>query len=109
MNSQKYDKCISILRHVQAKDEWGTPLPGDDAWEPITTGMIWANILHLSGSESVKANVDVSKVRTSIRIHWRTGVDASMLVQHHDLRYKIISVLPAEHRQHVDLVCELVK
>lgn len=109
MNSQEYDKCISILRHSQARDQWNTPVPGSDQWLPITTGTIWANIKHLSGTEAVKANADVATVRASIRIQWRTGVDEGMVVQHHAQRYKILAVLPAAHRQHVDLVCELVK
>lgn len=97
---------IHIQRKTGPKDSWGTPLP--EAWENITAKPIWANVKFLSGSETIKADADVSVVRASIRIRWRTGIDAGMRVLHVGQVYDIEAVLPGVGRQHVDLVCRVL-
>lgn len=96
---------IYIQRKTGGKDAWGTPLP--EAWENITARSIWANVRHQSGSGAIKADADVSVVRASVRIRWRTGVDAGMRVVHAGANYDIEAVLPGANRLHLDLVCKL--
>ena len=97
---------IHIQHKTEVKDAWGTPLP--DAWENLTAKPIWANVRFLSGSEAIKAGADVSTVRASVRIRWRTGIDAGMRVLYQGQVLDIEAILPGGNRQHVDLVCKLV-
>lgn len=97
---------IHIQRKTGGKDGWDTPLP--EAWENITVKPIWANVKFLSGSESIKADADISLVRASIRIRWRIGIDAGMRVLFGAQVFDIEAVLPGSGRQHVDLVCRLL-
>lgn len=97
---------IHIQRKSGGQDDWGTPLP--EAWENITATPIWSNVRYLSGSEAIKAGADVSTVRASVRIRWRTGIDAGMRVVHSGQVLDIEAVLPGVGRQHVDLVCRLL-
>lgn len=96
---------ITIQRKGAATDAWGQPLP--ESWEDVA--MVWANIRHQSGSESIKSDKPTSEVRASIRIRWRGGIDAGMRVLHGSMVYSIEAVLPdAVGRVHVDLVCRQV-
>lgn len=94
---------ISIQRHTQAKDEWGTLIPGSEAWAELAK--VWADVKHPSGLGAVKADADVSIVRASIRIRRRTDVDAGMRVLFGAAVYDIKAVLPGPTRDYVDLVC----
>ena len=88
----------------QSVDELGQPIPG---WTDVAT--VWASIRHLSGVESIKADAAVSTVKASIRIRWRTGLNAGMRVVHGAQVYSIEAVLPdAGGREFVDLVAEVV-
>lgn len=95
---------ITIQRPTGAQDAWGTPEP--QGWEDVAK--VWSNVRHLSGSESIRAGADVSIVRASIRIRWRTGIDAGMRVLHAGQVFDIEAVLPGVGRQHVDLVCRVL-
>lgn len=97
---------IHIQQKTGGRDEWNLPLP--EGWENITAKPIWANVRHLSGSETLKADKDTSTVRASVRIRWRKGINAGMRVVHDGMAYDIEGVLPGAGRQHVDLVCKLV-
>lgn len=104
MQAGKLTERITIQRPTGARDEWNTPRP--QAWKDVAS--VWADIRHQSGSESIRAGVDVSIVRASIRIRWRTGIDASMRVLYQGQAFDIEAVLPGGNRQHIDLVCKLV-
>ena len=97
---------ITLQRKTEGKDAWGTPLP--NAWENITAKPIWANVRFQSGSESIRAGADVSIVRASVRLRWRTGLDAGMRVLHQGQVFDIEAVLPGADRKHIDLVCRLL-
>ena len=94
---------ITIQRHTQAKDEWGTLIPGSEAWEELAKA--WADVKHPSGLGAIKADADVSIVRASIRIRRRTDVDAGMRVLFGAGVYDIKAVLPGPFRDYVDLIC----
>lgn len=85
----------------------------DSAGQPLTTWVkvadVWADIRHKSGLETIKADAETSIVKASIRIRYRTGIDAGMRVLHGSRVYDIKAVLPdVATRQHVDLVCEVI-
>lgn len=89
----------------EALDAWGQPIP--DHWVKVHD--LWASIKHPSGSQSIKADAPTSTVRASIRVRYRTDIDASMRVAHGATTYEIQAVLPDEEkREHVDLVCQVV-
>lgn len=101
LNSQ-----VMIQRRASGKDAWDQPLP--EAW--VNYRPLWANIKHQTGSQAIKADAPVSTVRASIRIRYCTDIDAGMRVVHRSTIYDIQAVLPDEvRREHVDLVCEVVR
>ena len=104
MQAGSLNSKITIQRKTAAADAWGTPEP--QGWEDVAKA--WSNVRYLSGSESIRAGADVSIVRASIRIRWRTGIDVGMRVLHIGQVYDIEAVLPGVGRQHVDLVCRVL-
>lgn len=85
----------------------------DDIGQPVQTwsdlASIWADIRHLNGSESIRADADSSIVKASIRIRRRTDVTPAMRVYHGSTIYEIKAVLPDEQsRERLDLSCERI-
>lgn len=100
-----HDSRVTIQQPGTGQDETGEPV---ESWVPVAT--VWATIRHVSGLSAIKSGADVSVVKASIRINWRTGIDASMRVMHGATVYDIEAVLPDEAgRKHVDLVCEVAR
>ena len=59
--------------------------------------------------EAIKADAQISTVRASIRVRYRSGLAAGMRVVHGSTAYAVRAVLPDEaDRQAVDLACEVV-
>lgn len=99
------NRQIRIQRHNEARDEIGQPIPGAEPWVDYKT--LSANIRYMSGVESLKSDAPVSVARASVRIRYRTDIDASMRVVHGDTVLEIRAVLPdACGREYTDLVCE---
>ena len=97
-----HDSRITIQRPTADQADTGEPV---SAWEDVAT--VWATIKHISGLSAIKSGADVSVVKASIRINWRTGLDASMRVVRGTTMYDIRAVMPDESgRKYVDLVCE---
>lgn len=69
----------------------------------------WADVRVLGGLESIKAGAETSTVKASIRMRYRTDVDASMRIVHGATTYNVKEVLPDGGRRRVDFVCEAVK
>lgn len=105
MDSGSLNRRIQIERRGAAVDDWGQPLP--ESW--VLHVKLWANIKHLNGTETIKADAPTSVVRASIRTRYRLDIDAGMRVVHGSKVYSIHAVMPDEvSREHVDLVCEVV-
>ena len=104
MQAGRLDTRITIQRKTGGTDAWGAPLP--EAWEGYAT--IWANVRHLSGTESIKAGADVSVVRASFRIRHRAGIDAGMRLLAGGAVYDIEAVLPGGRREWMDLAAKRV-
>lgn len=97
-------RCV-IQRRTGGTNDWGEPLP--EGWETHAT--VWANVKHLSGSEAIKADAEVSTVRASIRIRFRSDITAGMRVLIGLVPYEILAVQPdVAGRVYVDLVCQVV-
>jgi SPP1 family predicted phage head-tail adaptor len=109
MDSRRLNRKVLIQKLVSGQDEAGQPVTN---WENLITtgdGKVFANIKHLSGVETIKADAPTSAVKVSIRIRYRTDVTAAMRVVHGATTYEIKAVLPDEAgRQHVDLACEVI-
>lgn len=92
---------ITIQRQAQAQDAGGQPI---DAWTDVVT--VWADIRSPTGLGAIRADAQASVVKTSVRIRWRTDIEAGMRVVHGVAVYDIGAVLP-DHagREFVDLVC----
>lgn len=104
MDSRSLNRIVSIQSPTATQDAAGQPIP---TWATLAT--VWANIRHLSGTESIKADSESSTVKASIRILRRTDVSAAMRVTHESTNYRVIAVLPDEvDRDKLDLVCEVV-
>lgn len=98
------NRKVSLRARGSTQDATGQPV---ETWTEYATP--WANIRNRTGAESLRGDMDVSIVQTSIRIRRRTDVTAAHRVYHGSTVYEIKAVLPDEvSREHVDLVCEVV-
>lgn len=93
---------IKLQSLASGSDDLGQPL---DSWTDVAT--VWSNIRHMSGSEAIRAGMEGSTVKASIRIRHRAGVTAAMRVLYGSTVYKILAVLPDGGREFIDLVCEV--
>lgn len=91
---------VTIQQRTTTQDAIGQPV---ETWATVAT--VWASVRHLSGIESIKASADVSVVKASIRIRYRTGVDAGMRVVAGSATYDIQSVMTSHDRAFLDLPC----
>lgn len=104
MDAGRLNRKVVIERRVTGQDALGQP---STTWETVAT--VWADIRILGGLETLKAGADTSIVKASIRVRWKTGIDAGMRVKHGADLYDIKSVQPdVSRRMHIDLVCERV-
>lgn len=105
MDSRALNRRVSIKRRVAGQDSIGQPTT---VLEEVAS--VWANILHKTGSETIKADKETSILQASIRIRRRTDLNAGMQVHHGSVVYEIKAVLPDEvERERTDLVCEIVQ
>lgn len=96
---------VAILRRAAGRDGAGQQTAG---WTVVRH--LWSNVKFQSGAEVMRANVDVSIVKCSIRIWARRDIDASMGVRYLGVNYDIKAVLPdSNDRDFMFLVCEGVK
>lgn len=103
MQAGKLNQQISIQRKGGAEDALGQVIPG---WE--TFAVVWASIRHPSGLATIRADAQASVVKASIRIRYRTDLQAGMRVVHSAHVYTVKAVVPdLVRREHVDLVCEV--
>ncbi len=94
----------TLQQPATGQDGIGQPLPG---W--VDVARFWADIRQTGGLEAIKAGAVTSKVQTSIRLGYRTGITSGMRVVCGAVVYNIVSVLPdMAGKGHVDLVCQVV-
>lgn len=72
-------------------------------WEPVA--VVWAHMRVANGKEHIASGVEISEVKVSFRIRWRTDVVPEMRVVHAGTKYEIEAILPDfSRREHIDLV-----
>ena len=104
MQAGRLNRRVTLQSPSQAVDELGQPIPG---WTDVA--VVWGDIRMRSGLESVKAGAVVSTVQASVRIRYRSGVNAGMRLIHNLQVYEILAVQPdVGGREYVDLVCQIV-
>lgn len=100
MQSGQLDQRVTLQSPASGKDAIGQPAT---TWTDVAT--VWASVAYLSGLSAIKAGADVSQVQTSVRIRYRSGLNAGMRVLHGDVVFDVRAVLPGEKNVFVDLVC----
>ena len=104
MQAGRLNRKCTLQAPGTATDPLGQPIPG---WTDVAT--VWADIRMKSGLESIKAGASVSVVQASVRIRYRSGVNAGMRLVHNLVAYDIKAVMPdIGGREYLDLVCEVV-
>lgn len=95
---------VALQIPATGTDEIGQPVPG---WADFAT--VWANVKLKSGMETIKAGAVTSVVNASIRLRYRTDINAGMRVVHNSVVYSILAVMPdVAGREFVDLAVEVV-
>lgn len=104
MQAGLLNRRVTLQQPGTAEDELGQPIPG---WTDVAT--LWGDVRLRSGLESVKAGAVVSTVQASVRIRYRTGINAGMRVLVDSVPYEVLAVQPdVGGREYVDLVCQVV-
>ena len=104
MQAGRLNRRCTLQAPGTTQDELGQPIPG---WTDVAT--VWGDVRLRSGLESVKAGAVVSTVQASVRIRYRTGVNAGMRVLVDAVPYEVLAVQPdVGGREYVDLVCQVV-
>ncbi len=94
---------VRLQKPVASQDSLGEAIP---TW--VDVAAVWADIRYLNGKEYLAAQLEISKASVSVRIRWRSDVNAGMRVVHGGDFYNIEAVLPdLQGRQHLDLVCSV--
>jgi len=105
MNIGSLNRRVTIQQPSASQDSVGQP---ENTWSTLAT--VWANVRMLNGTETIKADAQVSQAKASIRIRWRTDVTSAMRVVLGSTTYEIKAVLPDEAgKRHVDLACEVIR
>ena len=99
MNPGLLNSRCQIQAPSNVQDETGQMLA---TW--TTIAQVWASIKHVSGISAIKAGMDTSSVKASIRIRHRSGINAGMRVLHGATVYSIEAVIPDGQRTFIDLV-----
>lgn len=82
---------------------------GEESGSWTTVAIVFADIRHLNGLETIKGSADVSVVKCSIRLNYRADVLPSWRVVFGAKTYEVKAVLPEERKRWLDLACELVQ
>lgn len=102
MRAGRLNRRVVIQQRLATENELGEKVSG---WSTVAT--VWANIMQKSGMESVRSDMQMSVVDASIRIRYRTDVNAGMRVLDGSTVYDIQAViLDRQNKQFVDLVCQ---
>jgi len=103
MHIGDFNRRATLQAPQDGRDEEGQQLP---QWVDVAPSLP-CNIVANTGRAQIVAGGDVSLVRASIRIRWRTGVVPGMRIVHAGSIFMIKAVLPDyATRRYVDLVCE---
>jgi SPP1 family predicted phage head-tail adaptor len=105
ISSGRLKDRIDIQQRTTTQDATGQPI---ESWTTVLPGCA-AEILHVSGLQTIKGGADVSIVKVSIRLRYRTDIDETMRVLHGSTLYAINALLPNRSGGWLDLVCQVTK
>lgn len=98
LNSQ-----VKIQRRSDATNELGEHASG---WTDVAT--VWADVVKITGVQAIRTGLEMSVVRASIRIRYRTDITSKMRVVDGAEIYDIQAVMPnSAARDYTDLVCQI--
>lgn len=104
-NITPLNRRITIQVPGTAQDSIGQTI---SAWTDLCTA--WASIRMQTGIGYIRAGADASTVPVSIRVRYRTDLNASMRIVHGATIYAVKAVMPNEaDRDYTDMVCEVAK
>jgi SPP1 family predicted phage head-tail adaptor len=106
MNAGELDTRITIQRRQSGRDSVGQPV---ETWTDVCT--CWASVKTPIGMEAIRAGASVATTLVSIRIRYRTGLDAGMrVVRVRDDQIYNITRPPLSDRRadRVDILAEAV-
>jgi SPP1 family predicted phage head-tail adaptor len=96
------NRRITIQRPGTAQDGAGQPIP---TWTDVVS--VWANVASKSGLEATRSDTPTSIVSYSMRIRYRTDIDATMRVLYGGVIYDIRAAIPDQAgHEYTDLVVE---
>jgi SPP1 family predicted phage head-tail adaptor len=102
MRAGTLNRRVTLQQQSTTSDAYGQRLL---EWSDVAT--VWANIRTINGKEYATSGQEVSGVTTSIRIRYRSGINAGMRVLYGTTIYNIKAVLPDESgREYIDLAVE---
>ena len=95
---------VTVQQRTAGVDDLGQQL---DVWTDLV--QVRADVRHVSGSETAKADSLVSTVRASARVRRRSDITPAMRLLIGGRVYAITAVVPVEDgRVWMDIVCEAV-
>ena len=105
INPGKYDKKISILKHVTGQDSYGELT---DTWEVFKTK--WASKDPLLGNEYFVALTNDTKVEVKFNMKYIPDIKNDMRIQHGTEIYEILSAIDVKSsHEEILCYCRLVK
>ncbi|ULJ59748.1 phage head closure protein [Wielerella bovis] len=92
---------VEIWHFHETEDETGATV---QQWAVFLR--LWADIRHLSGSQTIKADTQTERVKASIRIRFNEKIQSGMQVRYRGEIYQIDAVLhDYQKKTYTDLVC----
>lgn len=104
MRAGKLNRRVPILRSETTRAGGGQPIT---QW--VEHARPWADVAMQGGIGAIKADGDVSIVKASVRVRFRTDIVAGMRVVLLGTVFEVSAVLPdVKRRDHLDLVCQSI-
>lgn len=101
MRAGKLKHRVTIQMPARVRDAAGQPAIG---WTDFAK--VWANVQYLNGRQFLTSNGEANSATASIRLRYRTDLNATMRVLYGSTIFDIVAVLPDEDGgDHVDLAC----
>ena len=98
---------IEIGRYVEARNEWGDPLP-NPVWQTIAA--VWAAVEALTGRLYFEAQQSNMQADHRITFRYCRGIEPGMLVRHDGRELEIQAVLDRDGRRRwLQLMCREVR
>lgn len=103
MQAGKLTERIEVQVLIEGYDDWNQPIK---TWAPYFNA--WAEVLFLTGKETIQAGAETATLRGSVRIRRRPGrkVKPDMRMIYQDEIYNIIAVMPNHRKAYLDLLVE---